>query len=499
MSRRVLLIHPEDNVAVAVQPLTPGETVEAAGRKIVVKDPVPAGHKLALRSLARGEDVIKYGHRIGLASAPVGEGAWVHSHNLKTALGGAQTYTYRPAAGERASPSVDVPAFPGYRRAAGGVGTRNEIWIIPSVGCVNKTAERLAALAGKRFKRENFDGVFAFPHPYGCSQAGDDDENTKRLLASLMRHPNAGGVLALGLGCETNPVDGLLAGAAGLDVTRVRRLAAQSVTDEVKTGMRLLDELFEATGEDRRTDVPVSELVLGMKCGGSDGFSGITANALVGRVADWATGLDGTVLLSEVPEMFGAEQQLMDRAKNTEVFERIVRLIDGFKRYFLDHGRPVDENPSPGNVAGGITTLEEKSLGAVQKGGRAAVTQVLDYGERATGRGLVLVNAPGNDAVSSTAMTAAGAGLLLFTTGCGTPFGAPVPTIKISSNSRLFRDKPHWIDFDAGRTIDAEQPEGEIIRDLLRLVIEVASGEKKTNNEIRGHREIAIWKTGVTL
>jgi altronate hydrolase len=499
LSTRVLLIHPQDNVAVAVQPLTRGETVAVAGRKIILKDSVPAGHKVALRSLAQGEDVIKYGHRIGLASAPVNQGSWVHTHNLKTALSGVETYEYRPEAHERAAPAIDRLTFQGFRRASGGVGTRNEIWIIPSVGCVNKTAERLAALAGERLGRENFDGVYAFSHPCGCSQAGDDEENTKRLLASLMCHPNAGGVLALGLGCETNQLEDLLAGAAGLDVARVRSLPAQAVTDEIKTGLRLLDELFAATAADRRTEVPASELVLGLKCGGSDAFSGITANAVLGRIADWAAARGGTVLLSEVPEMFGAEKLLMNRARDREIFDRLVRLIDGFKRYYLDHGRPVDENPSPGNIAGGITTLEEKSLGAVQKGGRAAVTQVLDYGARATERGLVLVGAPGNDAVSSTAITAAGATLLLFTTGCGTPFGAPVPTIKISSNSPLFRTKPHWIDFDAGRIADMEQPENEIMLDLVRLIIDVASGKKKTNNEIRGHREIALWKTGVTL
>jgi altronate hydrolase len=499
LSARLLLIHPQDNVAVSVRLLTSGETVEVAGRKIVVKDTVPAGHKLALRSFAPGEEVIKYGHRIGLASMPVSKGSWVHSHNLKTSLSGAETYEYRPETHERVPPVVDRPTFQGFRRAAGGVGTRNEIWIVPSVGCVNKTAERLAALAGERFRRENFDGVHAFPHPYGCSQAGDDEQDTKRLLASLMCHPNAGGVLALGLGCETNQLDGLLAGAAGLDEARVRSLPAQAVTDEIKMGMRLLDELFAATAADRRTEVPASELVLGLKCGGSDALSGITANALLGRIADWATALGGTILLSEVPEMFGAEQVLMNRARDKEIFDRLVRLIDGFKHYYLEHGRPVDENPSPGNIAGGITTLEEKSLGAVQKGGRAAVTQVVDYGARATERGLVLVGAPGNDAVSSTAITAAGATLLLFTTGCGTPFGAPVPTIKISSNSSLFRTKPHWIDFDAGRIADMEQPENEITLGLVRLILDVASGAKRTNNEIRGHREIALWKTGVTL
>lgn len=502
MRRRVIQIHPRDNVAVAVLPLAAGETIEGAGRAVIVKESITVGHKIALRPLVRGGEVIKYGRRIGFASLPVEEGAWVHTHNLKTALRKKQIYPYQPAAkkaGAAPPPPGAVPAFRGYRRSGGRAGTRNEIWIIPSVGCVNQTAVRLAALANERFKGGDFDGVFAFPHPLGCSQLGGDLDNTRRILSALMRHPNAGGVLALGLGCETLQLDVLTGDTAGLDTARVRAFGAQAAPDELETGLRAIGELFEIMSRDRRVDVPASELVLGVKCGGSDAFSGISANPVVGRVADWATSVNATVLLSEVPEMFGAEQALMNRARNKKVFDQVVRLINGFKQYYAGHGQPVHENPSPGNKAGGITTLEEKALGAVEKGGGAAVTQVLEYGERASERGLVLLDAPGNDIVSSTALAASGATLLLFTTGRGTPLGGPVPTLKISSTTDLARRKPQWIDFDAGELVSAGRQAEEIAGDLVRLVIEVASGTKKTKSEILGNREFAIWKNGVTL
>jgi altronate hydrolase len=492
---------------VALGPLAPGESVNAGGRAVVVRNPIPGGHKLALVSLAPGEEVIKYGFRIGLASVPVEAGAWIHSHNLRSALGGKEAYVYRPAekigpeggAGPGAPP---LPSFLGYHRGNGAVGTRNEIWILPTVGCVGPAALRLAALANERFRRDNLDGIHAFPHPFGCSQLGADLETTRKILAGLMRHPNAGGVLVIGLGCETNELDRLLSDTSGLDPSRVRSFNAQTVADEIETGLGLVAELVDALESDRRIETPVSELILGMKCGGSDGISGITANPLVGRVADWAAAANGTVLLSEVPEMFGAEQTLMDRAADETTFAAVVRLVNRFRLYYVSAGHPVHENPSPGNRAGGITTLEEKSLGAIQKGGSAAsVTQVLDYGAPASSRGLVLVAAPGNDGVSSTALTAAGATLLLFTTGRGTPYGAPIPTLKISSTTALARRKPLWIDFDAGG-LASPHPDGPpeaVAADLIRTLLDVASGRRRTNNEIHGYRDIAIWKTGVIL
>jgi altronate hydrolase len=384
----------------------------------------------------------------------------------------------------------------GYRRANGRVGTRNEIWILCTVGCVARTAERIARLGSAQFAGR-VDGIYAFTHPFGCSQLGDDLKRTRRVLASLAMHPNAGGVLIVGLGCESNQLDRLLATMEGVDKSRLRAFTAQSEGDETEQGLNALGELIEIASRDRREPCPLSALAVGLKCGGSDGLSGITANPLVGHVANRVSAAGGTPILTEIPEVFGAERLLMQRAVSEDVFRGIVSVVNDFKRYFLDNGQPIYENPSPGNIAGGITTLEEKSLGAVQKGGRAPVTQVLRYGERATLPGLALLEAPGNDAVSSTALVAAGATILLFTTGRGTPLGFPVPTLKISSNSALAGKKGHWIDFDAG-TVLSGQPMHAAGEDLLRLVLATASGAP-ARNEVNGEREISIWKSGVTL
>ena len=501
-------VHPDDDVAVAVRPLAAGAEVAVDGAHVTLAGDVPAGHKFALRALGAGADVRKYGFVIGATTAPVAEGAWVHSHNLATRLGGPLDYAYRPGT-EPGAAAAAVPTFDGYRRADGRVGTRNEVWIVNTVGCVNTAAERIARAAAARFAAEGsgVDGVYAFAHPYGCSQLGDDLNATQRVLAGLLRHPNAGGVLVLGLGCENNQMDQLLALAGegsptGLDRSRLRFFNTQDVVDEVEEGVSLIGELAAAMAGDRREPCPVTDLVLGHKCGGSDGFSGITANPLLGRLADRLTAMGGRVLLSEVPEMFGAEQVLMDRATSARVFEEEVAMVNDFKQYFLDHHQPVYENPSPGNKAGGLTTLEEKSLGAIQKGGRAPVTDVRRYGAAVRAEsagGLTLVEAPGNDGVSCTAMTAAGATVLLFTTGRGTPLGFPVPTVKVSSNSDIARKKPHWIDFDAGRLLSGGATLDALADELLSAVVEVASGRRLANNERHGYREIAIWKAGVTL
>ncbi|HYC02168.1 MAG TPA: altronate dehydratase family protein [Azospirillaceae bacterium] len=489
------LVDPADDVAVATRAVTAGERFEAGGRAVAALQDIPQGHKMALRAVPRGAPIRKYGWAIGHATADIAAGEHVHSHNLATGLSGELAYAYTP---RPPAPVAGVAAeFMGYRRANGRVGTRNEIWVLCTVGCVGRTAERIASLANERF-RGRVDGVHAFPHPFGCSQLGDDLDRTRGLLAALAAHPNAGGVLILGLGCENNQLDRLLAEAGPLDPARVRSFAAQTAEDEIEEGLAALAELVAVAEQDRRVPCPLSDLVVGLKCGGSDGFSGLTANPLVGRIADrvWAAG--GTPVLTEIPEVFGAERLLMDRAVDEAVFRGVVDMVNGFKRYFLDHNQPVYENPSPGNVAGGITTLEEKSLGAVQKGGRAPVAQVLPYGARVAIRpGLALLEAPGNDAVSSTALTAAGATLILFTTGRGTPLGFPVPTLKISSNPDLARRKPGWIDFDAGVVLEGVGMD-EAAERLLRLVLDTASGQP-ARNEVNGQREIAIWKDGVTL
>ncbi|MBL0940026.1 MAG: altronate dehydratase [Gemmatimonadaceae bacterium] len=492
-------VHPDDSVAVLVRGAAAGQSIEIDGHVLVVRDQVPAGHKVALRAHAVGDVVTKYGMPIGAATVSIAEGEWVHSHNLATRLSGTQHYTYHASAALTSSEGAVVPTFDGYVRASGQVGTRNEVWIINTVGCVNTAAERIAQQARARYGVD-VDGIHAFSHPYGCSQLGDDLHHTRQVLAGLMRHPNAGGVLVLGLGCENNQMAALLDVVGGaIDPERLRYFNTQDVDDEVEAGVDAVGELVARMASDVRTPVPITRLILGHKCGGSDGFSGISANALLGRLADRVSDMGGGVVLTEVPEMFGAEDVLLARATSEEVFNDLVAMVNDFKSYFLRHGQPVYENPSPGNKAGGLTTLEEKSLGAIQKGGRAPVTAVVRYGQRAAAQGLTLLEAPGNDGVSSTALVASGATVLLFTTGRGTPLGFPVPTIKVSSNRTIAAKKPHWIDFDAGRLLDGSGSFDSLTDELLQYVIDVASGRTQTNNERHGYREIAIWKDGVTL
>jgi len=490
-----LRVAESDDVAIALEAIAAGTTVRVGTSSRRVSEAIPKGHKFALHAIAAGEPVHKFGFPIGRASADIADGAWVHSHNLATQLAGATDYRFDPQIAAT-PPQVAVREFLGYRRGDGQVGTRNEIWILCTVGCVANTARRIAERASARFA-ERVDGIHAITHPFGCSQLGDDLANTQNILASLARHPNTGGVLIVGLGCESLQMKRLLGTIGTFDSERLRYFNAQQSVDETEDGIAAVAELVEIAANDRREPCPLSDLRIGLKCGGSDGFSGITANPLVGRIADRISAAGGTPILTEIPEIFGAEHLLMARAQDQAVFDGIVGVVNDFKRYFLDHGQPVSENPSPGNVAGGITTLEEKSLGAVQKGGHAQVTQVLRYGERALGHGLALLEAPGNDAVSSTALVAAGATVLLFTTGRGTPLGFPVPTLKIASNTALATAKPNWIDFDAGQVIASGDIEA-VADDLLDLVVATASG-RPARNEINGEREIAIWKNGVTL
>ncbi|HEV8214720.1 MAG TPA: altronate dehydratase family protein [Gemmatimonadaceae bacterium] len=487
-----------DNVAVALRVIAAGESVSIGGESVTARQEVPAGHKVALASLEPEQVIRKYGVPIGVASTPIERGDWVHSHNLRTSLSGVLDYQYSPNGAQSAARPASVPTFRGYKRANGRVGTRNELWVLNTVGCVNHAAERIAKQAAERYAGR-VDGIHAFAHPYGCSQLGDDLKNTQAVLAGLLRHPNAGGVLILGLGCENNQLNELMRLAGDVDASRIAFFNTQDVIDELEEGTGAVARLIERVSEDRRVACPVSDLVLGHKCGGSDGFSGITANALLGRIADRLTSLGGSVLLTEVPEMFGAEQQLMNRATSEAVFGDIVHMVNDFKEYFLRHNQPIYENPSPGNKAGGLTTLEEKSQGAIQKGGRAPVSRVLRYGQPANGAGLSLLESPGNDGVSSTAMVVSGATVLLFTTGRGTPLGFPVPTIKISSNTDIATRKPHWIDFNAGSLLDGTQTMAQLEDDLFALILAVASGEQLANNEKNGYREIAIWKEGVTL
>ncbi|HVY86347.1 MAG TPA: altronate dehydratase family protein [Caulobacterales bacterium] len=488
-------IDPRDHVATTLRELSEGETVRWQDGEVRVRANVPKGHKVAIRPVGAGKDVLKFGWPIGRATADIEPGDHVHVHNVRTGLEGIEGYLFKPASTET-SPLAAPETFMGYRRANGRVGTRNEIWILCTVGCVSNTARRLADLANQRLAGR-VGGVHAFTHPYGCSQLGDDLSHTRQVIADLAQHPNAGGVLVVGLGCENNQLNALIKAATDIDPERIRYFATQMVEDEFETGLAMIEELVERAEKDRREPRPLSELVIGLKCGGSDGFSGITANPLVGRVADAVAAAGGTPVLTEIPEIFGAERILMARAADETVFNGIVSVVDDFKRYFIAHNQPIYENPSPGNKAGGITTLDEKSLGAVQKAGRSQVMDVLRYGERVKRNGLNILEAPGNDAVSSTALTAAGATVILFTTGRGTPMGFPAPTLKIASNTSLAERKPNWIDFNAGELVNGV-PMDDAAQALLDLVVATASGEP-TRAERNGEREIALWKQGVTV
>ncbi len=478
-------INSADNVAVALK------DIEGAER-------IPAGHKMALCDLPAGADVIKYGFPIGHLTADVKTGDLVDHTNLKTNLEGLLEYTYKPELTEIA-PAQTKAYFKGYRRADGRVGVRNELWIIPTVGCVNGVAQSIQKLFEKELgDYPSIEKVIAFPHNYGCSQLGDDHENTRNILADMVHHPNAAGVLVVALGCENNQLNTFRELVGEVDQTRVKFMESQKVEgDEVEYGLDLLRSIAAAAKDDKRDDVPVSELKVGLKCGGSDGFSGITANPLLGRFSDWIVSQGGTTVLTEVPEMFGAETILMSRCQDKVTFDKTVHLINDFKEYFMKNDQPVYENPSPGNKAGGISTLEEKSLGCTQKSGKSIVRDVLLYGDRLKTRGLNLLSAPGNDLVASTALAAAGCQIVLFTTGRGTPFGTFVPTAKISTNSTLAANKPNWIDFNAGAIIDGT-PSDVVDEAFIDFVISVASGVS-VNNEKSGYSEISIFKSGVTL
>ncbi len=487
-------IHEKDNVAVALRPIKKGEELAVGGHKVKTLEEIPQGHKFALRLVAAGEPVIKYGFCIGNAKEDIPEGGWVHVHNLKTALGDLLTYQYEPAA----SPlkESEHAFFDGYRRADGKAGVRNEIWIIPTVGCVNSIAKALEKKA-QRLVTGTVEEVIAFPHPYGCSQMGDDQEYTRRVLADMVHHPNAGGVLVLGLGCENSNIPVLKEYIGEYDEQRVKFLQCQDVEDEQEESMRLLEELAVYAGAFSREKIDASELIIGMKCGGSDGLSGITANPTVGGFSDLLISKGGTTILTEVPEMFGAETILMNRCETPELFEQTVSLINDFKNYFTSHNQTIYENPSPGNKKGGISTLEDKSLGCTQKSGSAPVKGVLAYGEPVKVKGLNLLSAPGNDLVASTALAVSGAHIVLFTTGRVTPFASPVPTVKISSNSKLAGHKNNWIDFNAGRMVEDKTKE-ELAQELFDYVLEVASG-RKVKAEEAGFHDMAIFKQGVTL
>lgn len=492
---KAVKINAADNVAVALSDIAKGETICVGEASVTLLEPVPAGHKFSLSGIKKGENIIKYGFSIGFAVCDISAGEHVHSSKLSSGLGEILEYEYRPVFCE--TPALPPETFNGYRRANGTVGIRNEVWIIPTVGCVNNIACSIEQMAQK-YKNEHIDGIYAFNHPYGCSQLGDDQNLTLDFLCGLIRHPNAGAVLVMGLGCENGNIGELKKRLGDYDECRVKFVVCQDEEDEIEAALCKLKELCEYAATARREPCHTSELVIGLKCGGSDGFSGITANPLLGLITDRVTSEGGSAVLTEVPEMFGAETVLMGRCRTPEVFDKTVSLINNFKRYFMKYGERIDENPSPGNKAGGITTLAEKSLGCIQKGGTAIVEDVLQYGEPVKHKGLSLLQAPGNDLVASCALAASGAQLILFTTGRGTPFGCPVPTVKISSNTALYKRKKNWIDFNAGVLLE-NTGYTETADAFYSYILSVASGETRAKSEILDKHSLAVFKDGVTL
>jgi len=489
-------INPRDNVVVCLHDTAGGETITIDGKEIEILEDIKTGHKVAIEDIAFKANIIKYGEPIGHATADIPAGSFVHTHNIKTNLSGNLEYRFDQHIRE-IEEVKDTNTFRGYRRKNGEVGIRNELWIVPTVGCVNGQAQQIINRFKAEVNPENIDAIEVFRHNYGCSQLGDDHANTSAVLGNIVKHPNAGGVLVLSLGCENLQMEDFRESLGEFDNERIKFLKAQDTEDEIEAGVAIMKELYGILKNDSREDIPLSELKVGLKCGGSDGFSGITANPLLGAFTDYLVACGGTAVLTEVPEMFGAETLLMERAKDKQVFDKTVSLINDFKDYFTSHNQPVYENPSPGNKAGGITTLEEKSLGCTQKCGNATVVDVLKYGETLKKKGLNLLSSPGNDLVASSALGFSGCQIVLFTTGRGTPFGSFVPTMKISTNTTLYERKKHWIDFNAGELVKGK-PMSELLDEFIGYVIKVASGEF-LNHEKTGFREMAIFKTGVTL
>ncbi len=444
---------------------------------------IPAGHKYASKDIKKGETVIKYGQIIGRASTDIRAGEWVHTHNVKSHLDETPVYEYNFYA---ESFDKKQGTFKGYKRKIGRAGIRNEIYIIPTVGCVNNVCMRLEKEARKHIKG-SIDGVYALPHQFGCSQLGEDNENIKNLLCAVALNPNASAVLMVGLGCENNGLDGIKKILEPLG-RNIEFFNCQEVEDEIEYGTSILKRFIDENCNLKREDVSLEELCIGLKCGGSDGYSGLTANPLVGRITDKLVSYGGSAILTEVPEMFGAEQLLMNKCESKEIFEKYRKMIEDFKDFYTKNGFPVYENPSPGNKKGGITTLEEKSLGCVEKAGTTKIVDVLKYGETVKKQGVSALNAPGNDLIAATALAASGCQIVLFTTGRGTPFSTFVPTMKISTNDNLASFKNNWIDFNAyGMDEDG----------LFDLLIKTVNGEYQCKSE--DIREIAFYKTGVTL
>lgn len=492
-------INPKDNVIIALTDLPSGTLITLQnGHAFTLQEAITKGHKASIQDLKIDDLLWKYGESFGHATSDIKMGSWVHSHNSKTNLNDKLDYQYQPIdIPSKASVADNIPVNI-YRRSNGEIGIRNELWVIPTVGCVNGIAQTMVNQFLVNNPQLDIDGVYVFPHQFGCSQLGDDHITTRNLLQSMAKHPNAGGVLILGLGCENNQVPAFMQGLGDIDTKRIQFLISQKVDDEIEAGKDIIQEIYDTIRHDKREIGTLSEINFGLECGGSDGLSGITANPLLGQFSDYVIAQGGTTVLTEVPEMFGAETLLMKRAKDEPVFHKIVAMINGFKDYYQQHNQPIYENPSPGNKDGGITTLEDKSLGCTQKSGTSAVVDVLEYTQKLSVSGLNLLNAPGNDAIATSALAASGCHMVLFSTGRGTPYGGFVPTVKIATNTELSEKKKHWIDFNAGQLVSDDVPMETLLTQFVQTLVRIINGEQ-ARNERNGIRELAIWKSGVTL
>lgn len=495
--KEFIKINEYDNVIIALRDYKKDEVIDLEDEKITLLEDINRGHKIAIENINKGENVVKYGLPIGYALENIKVGSWVHTHNTKTNLKDLNTYSYAPKFTDRKLDLEDIKVNV-YKRKNGDVGVRNELWIVPTVGCVNGIAQRIKDAFLAEVGELEIDNINVLTHNYGCSQLGEDHINTRIILQNTVKHPNAGGVLVLGLGCENNQVAEFERTLGEYDSERVKFLISQDVEDEIEVGKEILLDLYNKMKNDKREKASISTINFGLECGGSDGLSGITANPMLGYFSDYIIALGGTTVLTEVPEMFGAETLLMERCKDEETFEKCVHMINDFKEYFIRNGQEIYENPSPGNKKGGITTLEDKSLGCTQKSGTSKVIDVLKYGEVLKEKGLNLLSAPGNDLVATTALAAAKCHLVLFTTGRGNPYGGYVPTVKISTNTQLYEKKRKWIDFNAGRIVTENMSFEEITKEFIDYIVSVINGEK-TNNEKNRFQEIAIFKSGVTL
>lgn len=497
MIKKMIRIYEADNVGIAVEGAREGDNLVDDQVNCVATMDIPVNHKIALQDFEEGDIIYKYGNKIGVATQKIKKGDWVHSHNMETGLSGMLEYNYHPTEKNISITAPKRNTFLGYVRENGKVGTRNEIWVIPTVSCVNHTTQIIVEKAREKFGHL-CDGIYAFPHNAGCSQLGTDHQVTQRILASIMKHPNAGGALIVSLGCENNNLKEFRPVLGEVNENRVKFMIAQEEGNEIEAGIQKIGEIAKYISKDKREEMPVSKLRIGFKCGGSDALSGVTANPLCGKISEMVTAEGGIAILTEVPEMFGAETILMNRSDSEETFGKVVNLINDFKQYYMDYNQPIYENPAPGNKAGGITTLEEKSLGCIQKGGHCTVTDTLMYGENAHKAGLNLMNGPGNDSVSITNLVAAGAQIILFTTGRGNPLGTAVPAIKIASNTDLYRRKKHWFDFNAGTLLEGSTMES-LSEEMWNKILDVCSGNLETQNEIFGYKDIMIFKNGVLL